>query len=197
MSVGVRWGGFAEKMQKIELRFFEEKMKNASVFLVVSVLTLSVLQNAYGFSGQGSGTEQDPYIITDVFQLQEMNNDLDAWYELGNDIDASDTKNWNDGAGFIPVGNAENSFTGTFDGNNFSITDLYINRNQDYVGLFGKAGGIIQDVRITNLTILSGGSSCIGGLVGRHVGRDISNVHITGHIEGYDFVGGRIVSIFS
>ena len=45
----------------------------------------------------GSGTEHDPYIITDVYQLKEMNNDLDGWYELANDIDASETKNWNDG----------------------------------------------------------------------------------------------------
>jgi hypothetical protein len=39
-----------------------------------------------GFSGTGSGTESDPYIITNVDQFQEMNDDLTAWYALGNDI---------------------------------------------------------------------------------------------------------------
>ncbi|MHC4455659.1 MAG: hypothetical protein ACYS0I_01000 [Planctomycetota bacterium] len=45
---------------------------------------------AWGFSGSGSGTEGDPYVITDAYELQEMQDDLGAWYVLGNNIDACD-----------------------------------------------------------------------------------------------------------
>jgi hypothetical protein len=61
-----------------------------SVYLVVS-------QTLLAFSGIGAGKEEDPYQITTVEQLQEMNDDLDAHYILMNDIDASDTENWNVG----------------------------------------------------------------------------------------------------
>ncbi|MGB2808355.1 MAG: hypothetical protein WBC22_11470 [Sedimentisphaerales bacterium] len=56
------------------------------------------------FSGADSGTEQDPYIITNVYELQQINSELDACYELANDIDASGIRYWNDKAIFIPIG---------------------------------------------------------------------------------------------
>jgi len=51
----------------------------------------------------GDGSEDAPYVITDVVELQAIAGDLSAIYELGNDIDASATANWNDGAGFDPI----------------------------------------------------------------------------------------------
>jgi hypothetical protein len=162
-------------------------MKNANVFLVALMLTLSVLQNAYGFSGQGLGTEQDPYIITNIYQLQEMNNDLDAWYKLGNDIDASDTKNWNSGAGFVPVG----AFTGTFDGQGHKITGLFINRTMG-LGLFGStgSGAIIKNVGLVDVNIT--GSDYVGGLVGFNHPGTIENSYATGSVSGDLRIGGLV-----
>ncbi len=54
-------------------------------------------------SMDGDGSDTDPYIITDVVELQAMNGDVTANYELGADIDASPTANWNDGRGFDPI----------------------------------------------------------------------------------------------
>lgn len=51
----------------------------------------------------GSGTLADPYIISDVDDLQAIENDLTAYYELANDIDASTTSGWNGGAGSLEV----------------------------------------------------------------------------------------------
>jgi hypothetical protein len=95
------------------------------------------------FSGKGSGTPDDPYVITNVKQLQEMKYDLKAYYVLGNDIDASETKNWNNGQGFEPIGDYKNPFTGSFDGRGHKIYNLYINTTRDYVGLFGVAGKLV------------------------------------------------------
>jgi hypothetical protein len=171
-------------------------MKNASVFLIVSVLTLSVLQNAYGFSGQGSGTEQDPYIITNVYQLQEMNNDLDAWYELGNDIDASDTINWNGGSGFVPIGNDIAAFTGTFDGHRFRISKLCINRDLslDYVGLFGytSSSADIKNASLTSINI--SGRDYVGSVVGWNQG-SIKHCRATNDgwfLHGDWYIGGLV-----
>jgi hypothetical protein len=134
---------------------------------IMTVLVVIILYGtAWGFSGSGSGTESDPYMIINVEQLQEMQNDLDAWYVLGNDIDASDTQNWNGGTGFAPVG----VFTGVFDGQGFSIHNLYINRlntkNQGLFGVVAGGGTIIKNVNLINADIRcykSGGS--LAGLV--------------------------------
>lgn len=52
----------------------------------------------------GSGTQADPYIIENVTDLQNIENDLTAYYELGGNIDASATSGWNGGKGFVSLG---------------------------------------------------------------------------------------------
>jgi hypothetical protein len=107
-------------------------------------ILLSASYTLFSFSGNGSGTEADPYQITTVEQLQEMNDDLDAHYILMNDIDASETREWNVGdhdddpetpdsaTGFLPIGQYTyeqplKSFTGSLDGQEYSINKLYLN----------------------------------------------------------------------
>jgi hypothetical protein len=145
------------------------------------------------FSGKGSGTPWDPYVITNVKQLQEMKYDLKAYYVLGNDIDASETKNWNNGQGFEPIGDIDNPFTGSFDGRGYKIYNLYINRARDFVGLFRAVGGlgIIKNIGLENVTIITDGYYSIGGLVGYNFGT-IYNVYSTGTIKGVRFAGGLV-----
>ena len=143
------------------------------------------------FSGSGSGTESDPYIITNIYQLQEMNNDLDAWYELGNDIDASVTENENEGAGFIPVGGNDDGFCGHFDGHGHTIKNLYINRPEmNFVGLFGYVGwyGSVRNVEIEDCSIK--GNFAVGGLVGELWYSTVSNACVTGMVTGDNSVRG-------
>lgn len=47
------------------------------------------------FTGAGTGTNIDPYVITTCTQLQEMKNHLAAAYSLGNNIDCAETATWN------------------------------------------------------------------------------------------------------
>ena len=104
----------------------------------------------------GSGTEQDPYIITTVEELQLINTKLDGNFALGNDIDASDTVNWNNGAGFVPIGRALNSFTGSFDGKGHVVRGVYINSTNDKerLGLFGSViGTALKYVVIKNVSL--------------------------------------------
>jgi uncharacterized repeat protein (TIGR02543 family) len=154
------------------------------------------------FSGSGSGTAGDPYIITTVEELQEMNDNKTAYYILGNDIDASATSGWNGGAGFVPIGwgplhVSDNKFTGTFDGRRYKITNLHINLSgSPYVGLFGYVGGaVIENVGLEEENVIGG--SYVGGLVGSNgdlflSGGTIINCYSTGSVNGGGSTGGLV-----
>jgi transcription termination factor NusB len=184
------------------------------IFLLLTstfLIFISKIESQNRFSGSGSGTLEDPYVITNVKQLQEMKYNLSAHYVLGNDIDASETKFWNDGKGFEPIGNYFHPFTGTFDGRGFKIYNLYINVNvtifdeaREFVGLFGyvEKGGIIKNVGLENVTILytgevagqiTGTGRVVGGLIGWNLGT-VSNCYSTGIVSGRRAVGGLIGS---
>ena len=148
----------------------------------------------------GSGTLLDPYIIYDVNDLQAMEDHLDAYYELANDIDALATVGWNGGLGFDPVGKdwVPPPFTGHFDGKNYTISGLFINRPATlYIGLFGWVGGSaeVKNVKLENADIT--GESYVGILAG--VTEDdttIANCHSSGSVTGTDtvvtYVGGLV-----
>ena len=92
--------------------------------------------------------------ISNIVDLQKIGNDpgypLGEDYELTQDIDATATSGWNGGLGFTPIGSAYNPFYGSINGNNHSITNLYINRSDfQNIGLFGVAYG--SDIRNINL----------------------------------------------
>lgn len=144
------------------------------------------------FSG-GSGTVENPYQISDCYQLQNMKYYLDAHYILANDIDASVTSTWNGGTGFEPIGTSAHRFIGTLDGNNYKISGLYINRPYTYyIGLFGFAHNcILENIGLKNIDI--NGYAYVGGLIGWSYSSSISNSYTSGYVSGTnDYVGGLI-----
>ena len=146
----------------------------------------------------GSGTQGDPFVIWDVNDLQAVQNDLDAYYELGNDIDASATSGWNGGLGFDPIGTSWDidPFNGHFDGKEFTISNLYINRpTENFVGLFAACyytgiGGEINNVNLINANIT--GNKEVGALIGRSYS-PVVNCNSTGIIRG----GGGITGAYN
>jgi hypothetical protein len=191
------------KIYSIMKRINLEKLFALGIILILLTSTFLIfipkIEAQNRFSGKGSGTPNDPYVITNVKQLQEMKYDLKAYYVLGNDIDASETKNWNNGQGFEPIGDYDNPFTGSFDGRGYKIYNLYINTTRDFVGLFGVVGevgrlvdkeGIIKNVGLENVKISSTGNF-VGGLIGINWGI-VSNCYSTGSVSGNNQVGGLI-----
>ena len=92
------------------------------------------------------------------------------------------------GTGFNPIG----FFYGVFDGNGKIIKNIYINREEDNVGLFGNANGRIEKLGLTgNITGGKSDYSYVGGLVGNGGSVSIkycfSNTNITSE---HDTVGG-------
>ena len=95
---------------------------------------------------------------------------------------------------WTPIGeygeNGEKAYTGTFDGNDFTIRGLYYDGSGDdgdylYVGLFGCVGedGVVKDVSVADsyigVTTTSENALYIGGISG----------HNEGHLEGCTFTG--------
>jgi hypothetical protein len=113
---------------------------------------------------------------------------------LINDLDFSGCdSSYTTDPGFIPIGNetAGFEFSGTFDGNGYNISNLYIKRvTTDYQGLFGYlANATIQDLGLINVSVF--GDSSIGGLTGNNYGGNISDSFSTGIVNGTgDEIGG-------
>lgn len=78
---------------------------------------------------------------------------------------------YNNGSGWQPIGNSYSTrFTGELDGNGYTIDGLTVTLNVSdsdssiYAGLFGYAGGRIENLRMTNTTIsVTGGQYVYAG----------------------------------
>ena len=96
--------------------------------------------------------------------------------KLGSDIDLNN-------AAWTPIGNWANAFEGTFDGQGYTISNLYINApGGEGVGLFGVAAEAnIQNFTIDNAKI--NGYSMVATVVGAAYPATISNCHVTGNVN--------------
>ena len=121
----------------------------------------------------------------------ELVADLDFDTNGNGEADAGDAY-WNDGAGWVPIGDAAHKFTADFDGNNYTIANLYINQSSlFFVGLFGNArGSSIVQVGLASATVH--GYRHVGGLVGYSYGSVINASYATGSVSGDVSVGGLV-----
>jgi hypothetical protein len=177
-----------------------------------------------GEEPSGSGTETTPYQIASLENLIWMCTNSTSWdknYVQTNDIDAGETQSWLGGTGFIPIGNTTNQFTGNYNGQNYSISNIFINRStMDYQGFFGKtSNAYIENLSIIEINIngyqyigslvgsnesssienciYSGsvtGDFNVGGLIGNNISSSIANCSSTGDVSGYDRIGGFVGS---
>ena len=146
------------------------------------------------FSGPGSGTKNSPYLISTPEQLNEIRNDLSAYYCLQADIDLGQWISTNMGAnGWIPVGTEGVPFSGTFEGQGHTINNLKINRTTN-VGFFGAT----NNATIKNLIIKSAdvnGIQNVGCLIGLMKNSNINEIKLYGKCCGSQNVGGLIGNI--
>ena len=152
-------------------------------------------------------------IIRTPIELQEIAN-TSGYYMLGNDIDMAQACSeggdlYNNGNGFMPLfDSAENAFVGVFDGNGFSIKNMYINRPNDvyvafmrYISAVEGKEGLIKNLSFEGGEIKGGNytavfySKCHGygskdaGLRDAYVNMKVSSVGsmscLVGDNEGY------------
>jgi len=132
----------------------------------------------------GTGDSGNPYVIINGDQLDAVRYHLSKAYELGLDIDLNGSP-YNAGAGWEPIGVFSGTpFTGIFDGNGYTVSNLYINRSDmSYVGLFGYVGygAGIDDLGLTGINVT--GYDSVGALVGRSLGT-ITQSYAIGTVSG-------------
>ena len=104
---------------------------------------------------------------------------------------------------WTPIGTETNIYNGTFDGQGFTIKNLYYKQIVPNVGLFGVANSsaYIKNVRvegfIDNSIDGNGDGSAVssaftGGIIGRSYGATVLNCSFSGNIISHDKVGGIV-----
>ncbi len=146
-----------------------------------NINAIAVLDNS-PFDG-GNGSEQYPYMISTIYQLQEIINYTNKHFIQIDDINADETREWNDGKGFQSIGDDIIRFRGSYDGRNFKIDQLYIDRESEiHMGLFGFIdNATIDNVILTNAFV--NGSSDSGGLIGQSENGKVYNAHVSGIVK--------------
>lgn len=95
---------------------------------------------------------------------------------------------------WIPIGNEDNPFVGTFNGNGYTISSLMISTSSSYVGLFGKITGKISDVNIDNATVYVGDVNQYVSILCGYSTSDIKNVQVEGYLDApYSNYVGSVV----
>ena len=154
--------------------------------------TLATPLPAPAYSG-GTGLSDNPYQIstlTELRYLSEHSTDWSKYFIQTADIDATATNGWNPNGssgfyGFSPIGNSTTNFTGNYNGQNHTISNLNINRPAtNNIGLFGyvNTSGSISNLGLTNVNV--SGKNQTGGLVGSANLGTITNVYTTGTVVG-------------
>ena len=167
-----------------------------SLLLVVLCMSLFATEKGDRPAGlSGAGTSDNPYLVEDFLDLVILSSTSSYWasgtyiQQTGN-IDASDSATLNAGAGFIPIGNSSSPFFGNYDGQDFSIQNLTIDRAANQQGLFGFCiNASISNVSMVNVDI--SGSNYVGGIVGQSQnGLTLKNCSVHGSVSGIQDIGG-------
>ena len=176
------------------------------LLLLVAMATLPV-------SAVQIGTEVNPFTIEsvgDIMQFRDAINDdtktykgstlanggKDLYFKLTADLDLSSECYKVDGTidndkSWTPIGNIEKPFQGHFDGGKHTISNLYINTDNNGQGLFGYIDGSeIKNINLKDVDIT--GTNSVGGLVGYNEGT-IQHVAVSGMVSGSSADIGGIV----
>ena len=163
----------------------------AATGLSVSVAESSIGWNTAGNTGTGS------VIMPGIREVGV--NQYEVWDAAGLDIWADLVRRGNSNAScklladiaydspkeWVPIGNGELLYSGTFDGNGKTISNITITAVYEYYGLFGRVndGGTIKNLNVKNMTVTSTSAfAYIGGIAGSS----------TGTIEGCTIMGSKI-----
>ncbi len=197
----------------------KKKFLLCCLFLLTSLIFLTTSKTSKAITG--TGTKEDPYLISTAEDLSLVAGDPTAHYQQTNDIDLG-------GELFSGIAlTSSPAFQGTYDGKNYMIKNLKISTNSYYTGLFGscknaeikninlinpeieytenKSGPIIggiaasaADSTITNCSVTGDGyiknRTIGGGIVGRLTNGTVLNCHVSVPLRDNDITGGIVGS---
>ena len=188
-----------------------------SITATSSTYTTEGLTQTTATAPNGSGSSGDPYLISNLAELSYISQNMgttdywaaDVYLKQTANIDASATQYWDDAdgdsdgdlyndtnditstgsnEGFSPIGNLSTRFYGNYDGDNFTISGMTINRTYpssgNEIGMFGWAqNGTIKDLTLSNMVVTATSVASfygVGMLMGGGGSGIISNITISG-----------------
>jgi len=185
---------------KGHIRTVNGTSENITHQIYVNEKDFSEKPNCRSHEYEGEGTVENPFKVYDLHDLQciapRSITTESGYYEFKDDIDATPTQTWNSAShneykGFEQL----HSINNNIDGNNHTITGLYINK-PDYgdEGLFDRIyNSTVSDINIENATIKSEyGFSAI--LASQSEKSMIDNISVNGTIKSEeDMSSGGLV----
>lgn len=159
-------------------------------YLLIMLFALFVYLPLLAQFAGGTGTEADPYQVENATQLNNVRLYPSAYFVQTASINLG-LPPWNQGNGWDPI-----SFNGYYDGAQYRISNLFIDRpGSFYNGLFNGAGNI-QNLILDDLFI-SGGT--IGGIAANMTDGIIINCAVSGEMIGEgasSVIGGLVGNAF-
>ena len=138
-----------------------------AMIVAMNVFATDVWDGSSDIFTHGSGTEQSPYLIENAEQLAFIAEMVNAgvytyagnYFKLTTDLDLNNIP-------WTPIGETEeHQFGGSFDGNNHTISNLYISSATN-AGLFGVvSGGTYKKISIQGEIPSSANATNAGGLI--------------------------------
>ena len=140
----------------------------------------------------GSGTKEDPWQAAsaeDLVRLAGIVNSGEScagkYFKLTGNVDLSDV--CGESLSWTPIGYAGDiTFNGVFDGGDHTVSGLYIEGEDSYVGLFGCVTGTVKNLNVSGSVT---GKNYVGGIAGCSYGT-LEECSFTGKIDGKSYVGG-------
>ena len=193
----------------------KQKQVHKSNWLVTMLLLVMAILMPYGGAwaqtasqpSEGDGSTDHPYIITKAEELAWFRDQVNGGNKkicakIADNVEVIDLKEFCHAAdaskkideqSWVPIGNSDKLYQGTFDGNGKTITNLYINESQDNMGFFGYTyGGTIKNLTFEYANVTNT-NNYAGVLVGKASGGStLQNIKIsnTCQIKGGQYTGG-------
>ena len=184
---------------------------NDNLIDVTSLAQLNAIR--YDLNGDGAVADSDTMNYNAAFPAAasgmgcpatctgyELMNNLDFDSDNSGTVDANDHGGayWNSGAGWTAIGVATSGtatvFSAIFDGNDNTISNLFINSSTStatgggFIGLFGDVTGTIRDVGLLDVNITNTRTGANDGRTGALAGRLSSG----GTVRGSHIAGGSV-----
>jgi len=172
------------------------------VSILASFAAASFAQTATAPGGDGSvGNPYQIGTLNNLYWITQNSSSWESYFIQTANIDATSSSTWDNGQGFSPIGSDSTPFTGSYDGQDYTITGLFVHRTgTQWVGLFGFAGSFSASATIKNVRLdgvqIAGGANNIGGLIGASCNSFTTNCSSSGAVTGGSSVGGLIGYIY-
>lgn len=165
---------------------------------MVLMMSITIFAEESTISSLGSGTVEDPYIIDSYEDLCLFRDAFNAnetaqnpYVALNGNIDLAGSANnqW------VPIGTASYPFKGEFNGNKYTISNLYcdLGSGTQRAALIAEANGaVIKNLNVHN--VYCTGLARVSAIIGGATNVTVENCHVTGDIfmQGYQYVAAII-----